>query len=122
VCLGHAPERVRLLASMIHEVHVTGVDRHTLRIAVADGFHSHAADQLMRSGDDPLPVGHTVALLGMSITVVDHTAAGHVRTIDARLDKPLTDPSLLWFATRDHKPVAFTPPAPGETIVLPAAF
>jgi len=117
-----APGRVRLLSSAIYDVEVTGVDAHRLRVRVADGFHSHPADQLMRSGDDPMPIGQRVKLAGMEVTALSHTPAGHLREIEVRFDVPLTDPSLLWIATRDLEPSPFTPPAPGRTVVLPAAF
>lgn len=116
------PQYVRLLASAIYEVAVTGVDDRTLRLTVDEGFHSHTADQLMRSGDDPLPKGHKVAIDGLTIEVLSHTKRGHVRTVQMTFDRPLRDPSLLWVATKDRTLGDFVPPRPGETIVLPAAF
>ena len=133
LCVGYTPVRrvvegrprpayVRLLSSAIYEVHVVGVDERTIDVVVPDGFQSHTADQLMRSGRDPLPAGHVVALDGMTITVQDHTPAGHMKTVRVALDRPLGDPSLVWIATRNREPSPFTPPRPGQEVVLPAAF
>ena len=117
-----APHRVRLLASAIYEVHVTGVDAHSLQIRAIGGYHSHPADQLMRSYDDPLPIGATVAVAGMQVEVLRHTASGLVDTVLVRFDKALDDPSLVWVATRDLVGGPFQPPRPGQTVILPAAF
>ncbi len=117
-----APRRVRLLASAIYEVHVTGVDAHSLQIRAIGGYHSHPADQLMRSYDDPLPIGATISVAGMQVEVQGHTASGLVDTVLVRFDKALDDPSLVWVATRDLVGSPFRPPRPGQTVILPAAF
>lgn len=118
----NAPAHVRLLASIVHEVHVTGVDSHTIDVRAVGGFHSHPGDQLMRSGDDPLPVGHRVKMVDMQVEVLRHTPAGLVDSVRVHFLKPLTDPSLVWVAMDKMVGRPFIPPKPDEKVVLPGVF
>lgn len=116
------PRAVRLLTSAIYDVEVHGVDDHTVRVRPRPGFHASPADQLLRAADNPLPVGTRLRLSGVTIDITAHNARGLASEALFRFDRPLRDPSLLWRASRDWKPVVFVPPAPGETVVLPGAF
>ena len=116
------PRRVRLLTSALYDIEVHGVDQRTIEVRPEGGWHSNPADSLLRSGDDPLPVGAHVTLAGLDIEIMAHNAAGFVSAARFRFDVPLSDPSLRWLATRKMEPTPFTPPAAGEVVRLARHF
>ncbi len=118
----HAPRSARIFASAAYEVHVTGVDSHTLRITTVGGFFARPVDQLLRNTKDTLPIGGTVDLGDVRVKVVEHTPDGLIGTIEVKMRDPLADKRHIWLATRDHKPTVFMPPQPRQKVVLPAAF
>lgn len=117
-----APLRARLLASAIYSIDVTGVDSHTLDVHIPAGMQSTAADTLLRSPEDPFPVGATIELEGMSFEVLSWNDVGLVDRVRVRSEVPLRDPSLVWRCAIDRAPAVFVPPEPGETVHLPGAF
>lgn len=116
------PHRVRLLTSALYDIEVTGVDQHAIDVRPEGGWHSSPADSLLRGADDPLPVGHHVALAGLDIEILAHNSAGLVSAARFRFELPLRHPSMRWIATKDFVPVPFLPPAPGETLRLARHF
>lgn len=116
------PATVLLLGSALYDVEVHGVDGHTIDFVVPAGMQSQVADRLFRTGDRPLPVGHTVELPTARIEVLSHNAAGLTDRIRFRFAVPLADPSLHWVCTRAQRPAPFVPPKPGAVVSLPGAF
>lgn len=116
------PAAVRLLASALYDVEIEGIDAHTLEVRIPAGMQSTDADGILRSVDDPLPVGKVIDLPGTTYEVVGWNARGLVDRVRVRFDAPLRDESLIWLCTRDRAPAEFVPPAPGEVVALPKAF
>ncbi len=116
-----APARVRQLTSGIYDIEVIGIDAHTIELRPQGGFHSRSPDQLMRSGDDPLPVGAIVHLSDVQIEIVAHNPEGFASAARATFKARLDDPSLVWRAMFDGRFVPFTPPSPGQRVLIPAA-
>ncbi|MEW6221599.1 MAG: hypothetical protein AB1634_18995, partial [Thermodesulfobacteriota bacterium] len=99
-----------------HRLTVTG--SHSLRLTVpAPGFlGTRWAARLFRR-QRPLPPGTVIRRGALEVTIAG-VAGVEVHAIEARIDKPLTDPDvwlLAWDGTRWQR---ITPPAPGETVVL----
>ncbi len=114
--------RVVLLSSAVYAVRLEGVDAHTIDVHVPAGMHSNPADSLLRDPRDTLPIGDVITTPETSFEIRSHNAAGLVDAVRVRFQRPLTDPSYQWVCTIDRVGKPCSPPAPGETRELPAAF
>src|SRR5262249_23762637 len=74
--------------------------------------------QYTRGVDDPMRVGDTLALTGLTIGVRQVTAEGRPVEILFTFDEPLESPTLRWIAWDGRRYVDFAIPAIGETVRL----
>lgn len=115
---GHVWSSSILMASAVVDVEVIGIDEHTVEVRPEGGYHRRAPDQLFRKGEDPMPVGATVALDDATVTIVEHNADGYAAAARFRFEVPLRDPKLIWRSYEDWQVVEFVPPAPGERTTI----
>ena len=59
-------------------------------------------------------------MAGMTVTVTESTPDGRPAEALFRFDVPLEDPSLVWLRWTHDGYSPWTPPAVGESVVLPA--
>jgi hypothetical protein len=115
------PAHIYWLSTATTAVTVERVDARTLRVTADSGMLRYEVDQMMRSPRAlPFAVGDRVALTGLSIEVEAITDDGRPKTILARFDHPLDDPSLVWLRWQGHTYVPYTPPAIGARDTQPA--
>jgi len=115
------PAAVRLLSSALYDIEVRRLDAHTLQIDVPAGLQSTQADRLHRV-DVAMPVGHEVAMNGMTVRVTSWNEEERVDQFHVRFDADLDDPSWIWMGTVDLRSVPHELPPEGEVLRLPAAF
>jgi hypothetical protein len=77
-------------------------------------------DLVGRDPDDPMPLGQTVRLPDVSVTISDLTADGRPAEATFRFREPLEHASYRWLMLDGGRYVRFTPPAVGETVHVPA--
>ncbi len=80
-----------------------------------DVFSYVIADKL-----DHLPVGDSLALTGVTLTVADTDDTGLPTELRCAFDRPLEDESSVWLCWRNGGFEPFTPPAVGQSVELPA--
>lgn len=114
------PGKTRLLATSLSEVSITRVDNVTLRIRPKQGFLATESLRMLRSSSRPFRAGDIVELSNMKATVVETTTDGRPDTVDFRFAAPLEAPEWLWMSPEGFRLVNWTPPAVGETVVVPA--
>jgi hypothetical protein len=68
----------------------------------------------------PFAVGDEVRLRELRVEITAITRDGRPAEILAHLDAPLEDPRYRFLAWKQSQVGAFTPPAVGERVVLPA--
>jgi hypothetical protein len=92
---------------------VTRVDEHTLELRPVNGFVTTNAERMLRSR--PFHAGERVDLGTLELEVTEITADGRPGVVMARLSEPFEN--ITWVGWRDGAGyVAFTPPAPGQTV------
>ena len=115
------PRRLRVIAPALAPVRVGRPDACTLVVAPVGGFGDFVLGPLFRTPKRPMHAGDRVDLTGLSIEVTRVQSNGMPAEAIFRFAVPLEDSSLYWLWWKDHRLVPWTPPAVGETIVLPAA-
>ncbi len=116
-----SPGRTRVLAtSGGRALQVERVDTHTLRIRSDAGLLSREIDMMRRRPGRDLPVGATVHLPDLAITIEAVTADGRPATALYRFERALDDPELVWRQWQGDRFEGFTLPAMGTTTTLPA--
>lgn len=114
------PGKTRLLATSMSEVSITRVDNLTLRIRPEQGFLATESLRMLRRLSRPFRAGDTVELSNMKASVIEITSNGRPKTVDFRFAAPLEAPQWLWMSPEGFRLVNWTPPAVGETVVVPA--
>lgn len=116
------PSRLRWLVTGATAATIERVDDRTLRVNADDGFLSLASERMQRSAANPMLVGYTVRLSGMSVAVTAETADHRPKEILASFDAPLDDPKFLFLAwsEADEGFRSFQIPRVGESVRLPA--
>ncbi|MDH5673991.1 MAG: hypothetical protein OEZ06_17680 [Myxococcales bacterium] len=109
------------LATGETEVRVQRIDERTLRVRPRGGYLISPASHLARNPATPFEKGYSVQLSVVRIEVIALMADGRPAEIEARFDRPLEDPSLLWRRWHDVSHGPFEPPPVGQTLVLPAS-
>ncbi len=120
VCGIPRPRVIRLLATGLHEVDVTRVDKQTIRIRPHQGFLSSEGERMVRGLSIPMRAGEQVRLSDMMVTVTEITDDGRAAEAEFRFQVPLEDPSLLWRHTARQSLVPYSPPTTGRTETLPS--
>jgi len=114
------PNRTRTLAMTADDVSVTRVDEVTLRLRSGDGFFAGEARQLLRGPSRPFRQGDVIRLSDMTATVEEVTHDQRPGVVVFRFAEVLESPTWLWMRDNGGGFVAWTPPAVGKTVVLPA--
>ncbi len=112
------PERLRLLASGLGSVQVSRLDERTLRVRPAYGFYSTEGERMVRGLSRPFRIGDEVRLADLQVLVTGVNAEGRATEAVFRFDRPLQDPSLLWFSWQGAGLVPYSPPAVGVAHTL----
>jgi len=114
------PPRLRALGDAEGPVEVTRVDDRTLRLRAERGFAGHMLGPIVTDPDHPIGVGFTYVATDLTVVVLQLTADGRPRVIEARFGSPLEDDRrrfAVW--TRDgFRPFAL--PAVGATVTTEA--
>jgi hypothetical protein len=114
------PARIRGLADVVTAVDVARVDERTLRVHPDGGYLAHEPERMLRSEVRAMPVGSTVELDGMKVTIASLTADGRPDEALFRFDAPLEDPSFVWLQWTKEGFAPWVPPAVGERTRVPA--
>lgn len=115
------PSAIGLLAPMLREVTVTGIDERTLDVEVADGWLKSTAEQIARDAT-PFELGEEVRRPGFTARVDALTPDGRPRQVRFTFDRALDHPDHVWMCWLEGVVSSCSPPAPGETLVLPATL
>jgi hypothetical protein len=113
------PRGMRILSSGLAAVHVSRLDARTLRVRPAKGFLRAGGERLVRGLSRPFHAGDKVALPDVRVRVNEVTADGRPAEADFFFNVPLEDASLLWMQWRRDALSPYSPPAVGESHVLP---
>lgn len=118
------PRGIALLSTWWTDVKVTREDPYTLVITPEEGFLARPIDHLLRDpARKPFAVDDHVAHFGMDAHVRAVTGDGRPAVVAFRFSEPLEDETNRRFVTLGAAGVVdWTPPAVGETVVLPALF
>jgi hypothetical protein len=94
---GEPPSRWRVLTQTLGHVLVLRDGPRTVELVVPkdQSLFPFGPDDLFRSEDHALRSGDVIDVPGMRVTVVDADARGTHR-VKYELDRPVTDPSLVW--------------------------
>jgi len=115
------PAHMRVLASCFSKLSVSRPDATTLRVRPERGFLDNEWLRMVRGASRPFRAGDEVVLSDLRVRVRDVTADGRPAEADFTFGVPLEDPSLLWTRLRGGGTlVPWSPPAVGESQVLPA--
>ena len=112
------PRRVRVLASGMQNVTYHRPDAHTLIVRPEKGFLAWRFEHLFRNHANPLAVGDTVKLTGVTAEVLEITPDKRPAEVAFRFAAALDSPSLRWLLWQTGEFRPFTPPAIGETTTV----
>lgn len=115
-----SPRRLRALAAVPSALEATRVDARTLRVRLEAGLFSVPFTRYHRAGELRFAVGDRIELTGFAVEILGLNDAGDPNELAYRFAVPLEDESLRWLAWQDGVYVPWLPPAPGETVRLPA--
>jgi len=121
-CFSYGANPNTLWFSFPRAVSVTRVDGSTLRVRPEHGYFASDVHQLLRDPNRTFHKGAQVELSNMTATVTESTADGRPVTVEFAFAAPLESPVWLWMRGEGWGLVAWTPPAVGETVVVPAAL
>ena len=114
------PRGTRLLSTGLGTTRVERLDERTLVVEPEGGFLATDLQQLLRSPSRPFRVGDEVVLSDTRVTVRAIEPDGRARSIEVRFATPLESPEWLWMRGAGLGLVPWTPPAVGETVLVPA--
>lgn len=116
------PARLRWLVTGATAATVERVDERTLRVTADSGFLSLASERMQRSPRNPMLVGSTVKLSGMTVAVVAVTSDARPEEILVTFDAPLEDPRFVFlsWSEADEGFRSFEVPKIGTKVRLPA--
>lgn len=109
------------LATADTEVRVTRSGPQSLLVQPRGGFLLSPPSRLLCGSLRAFHVGERVDLGPVQIEVKTITADARPAQIEARFDRVLEDPIFVWRQWLDTTFVPFTPPALGESVILPSA-
>jgi len=105
----------RVLASTLDPVVVRRTAVDTVELHSSDLLGDWSAT-LVRDDAQPLRVGETVSVEGMTARVASSAANGHPSSVSFQFDVPLDDPRFLWIAWDGKRFVTMSPPREGEQV------
>jgi hypothetical protein len=105
------------MAPVAHDVERTGQNELVLR-TLGGTFLSSAGEHMFRDPRIPLQPGDSVALDGMTITVL-RLLDGEPQALHVRFDRPLEDPGYAFLVSTEQGLRRFELPAVGETRRMP---
>jgi hypothetical protein len=119
------PARIRTIAGVPAEKPAPVTVKRTAERALEVHFHggllSPPSSDLHRDRSLAMPAGSRVSLSGFEVEVLQSTKEGWPEHVRFTFDKPLEDPKMAFYRWDALKFVPFTPPALGESVVLPGA-
>lgn len=114
------PRYLRWLATGVEEIRVTRVDAHTLALRPSGGYLTNSSQWMLRGPEHRSFVGETVELADCTVTVRSVTDDGRPLDVHFRFREPLESPRYSWLQWGRHEYVGFRPPAPGQSLTVPA--
>ena len=114
------PRHLRWLATGLTAVQLTRLDARSLRVAPEGGFLQFTVDQMLRDAEHGFRAGERVRLSGVSFVIERLNAQGRPAAVRAEFDRPLEDPSLLWYRWSGLGLTPYALPRVGESVTLPA--
>jgi hypothetical protein len=114
------PRHLRWLATGLTAVQLTRLDTHSLRVEPEGGFLQFTVDQMLRDAAHAFRAGERVRLSGVSFVIERLNAQGRPAAVRAEFERPLEDPTLLWYRWSGLGLVPYAPPRLGESVTLPA--
>lgn len=114
------PAQLYWLATGVSDLRVTGVDATTLLVRPKGGYLASSSQRMLRSVQRPFERAEAVRLKDVTFEVTELTPDGRPAEVKVRFAKGLRHPSLRWMKWRGPGYEAFTPPAPGESVLVPA--
>ena len=115
------PEHLRWLATAESDLLVTRVDTNSVTLAPAGGFLTTGNQVMFRRADRKLVLDQEIRLEGVTYKVVALTDDGRPARILVHFDRALESPEFAWRVWGKHDFLPFTPPAVGQSVVLPKA-
>ncbi len=94
-------------------------DASTLEVQVEGGFFPKPFGSCFHGPADPWTVGRVVSVADFDATILELTEDVRPKKIRFAFKQPLENPKYRWFCFRERNLEPFTPPAIGETIILP---
>jgi len=116
------PAHLRVLGASMAACTLTREDDRTVIVRPEGAYLLSPLDKLCRGPRHPLRTGEVIALTDVTIEIVSQTPDGRPAAARFRFNRPLEDPSLLWWAWIENAFVPFTPPPAGRSVHLPAAM
>ncbi len=117
------PRHIRVLSSsMFQPVKVRRADVNTLVVRPNPGFLAYTDDRLFREESQPLKVGQTVQLTGMTAEVRELTWDNRPAEVAFHFDVPLESSSLRWLQWKDGRFESFVPPPMGCSEMVQASW
>jgi hypothetical protein len=114
------PLHTRWLATGVSDLELERLDAYTLRVTPRAGFLSNSSQWLLRDPRRPPRAGERVKLEGVVFEIESLNAQGLPAQVRVRFERPLEDPSFEWKRWEGDGYVAFSPPRPGERLLVPA--
>ncbi len=115
----HPPLRSVLLSPFNAEHVVTREDERTLVVWMDGGWLAQAVNRLERSIDEPFTVGEVYEAPDFDAEIRAITPRGDPLEVAFVFERPLEDPLYRWLVWGAQGTEPWTPPAPGERVVLP---
>jgi hypothetical protein len=91
------PRHTRVLSASLRELTIERTDERTIVLRTSDGFVGNRSASIYRNKNSPMTDGETVKLSGINIEVLRTDDEGWPLDARFRFDRPLEDPSLLWY-------------------------
>lgn len=115
------PARIRYLTTApLSPAKMFRSDEDTLVVRPEWGYLGWQIDRLFRNMDNMFELGEKVELTGMTVEITELAGDGRPQEAKFTFDVPLEDDSLRWLYWKDMQFKPFTPPAVGETVIIPA--
>jgi hypothetical protein len=114
------PQHLLWLNSGVTDLTITGIDERSLRVRAKDGFLSSSSQLMLRDAKHPPSPNVPISLSTATIRISETTEDGRPLEIVVTFHEPLRSDGLLFLEWKAHGYVPFTPPAPGESVLVPA--